>query len=113
MGKTASKRLSVNLEDYVLEVAQQKANIMFKGDIDYYVNWLICSNNKREVKKKIKLINEALEEKRPKAIPDSVKTAMYNNVCDFCKEPIYQGDEICKAEGYGSYIHKRCCKKEN
>ena len=42
--------------------------------------------------------------------PGTDKTAMYNNVCDYCKEPIYQGDEICKAEGYENYIHKKCCK---
>lgn len=112
MGKATCKRLTVNLEDYVILVAQQKANIMFKGNLDYYINWLICSNNKQEVKKKIKIIGEYLYEKKPLAILDTVKTAMYNNVCDFCKGPIYQGDEICKAEGYENYIHKKCCKKE-
>lgn len=113
MEKVSSKRLIVNLEEYVVEVAQEKANIMFKGDLDCYINWLICSNNKHEIKKKVKLIDEVLEAKKPEPIPDTVKTAMYNNVCDFCKEPIYQGEEICQAEGYEHYIHKKCCKKES
>jgi len=111
MSKTVAKRLTVNLEDYVIEVAQQKAKIMFKGNLDNYINWLICSNNKQEVMKKVKLIDEHLEKNKPQAITDSVKTAMYDNVCDFCKGPIYQGVEICKAEGYENYIHKNCCKK--
>lgn len=113
MDKAACKKLTVNLDDYVIELAQQKANLSFKGNLDYYINWLICSNNKLAVKKKVKLIDEALEKRRPQPIPDTVKTAMYNNVCDFCKESIYQGDEICKAEGYENYIHKKCCKKES
>jgi hypothetical protein len=112
MDKVTSKRLTVNLEDYVIELAQQKANLMFKGNLDYYINWLICSNNRQEVKKKVKLIDEALEKRKPKAILDTVKIAMYNNECDFCKGSIYQGDEICKAEGYENYIHKRCCNRE-
>jgi hypothetical protein len=111
MGNATSKRITVSLEDYVIEVAQQKAKIMFKGNLDYYINWLICSNNKQVVIKKVKLIDEDLEKKKPQSITDTVKTAMYNNVCDFCKSPIYQGGEICKAEGYENYIHKKCCKK--
>lgn len=112
MDKATSKKLTVNLDEYVIELAIQKANIMFKGNMDYYLNWLICSNNKLEAKKKVKLKDEDLEKSKPRAISDTVKTAMYNNVCDFCKGSIYQGDEICRAEGYENYIHKKCCKKE-
>ena len=83
---------------------------MFKGNIDYYVNWLICNNNKQAIKKKVKSLEKEKEKKKPTVIPDPDKTAMYNNVCDYCKEPIYQGDEIFKAEGYENYIHKKCCK---
>ena len=55
MGKLCkTKRLTVNLDDYVIEIAKQKAQIMFKGNLDYYVNWLICNNNRKEIKKKIK-----------------------------------------------------------
>ena len=111
MDKATSKRLTVNLDDYVIELALQKANIMFKGNMDYYINWLICSNNKQGVMKKVKLKDEELEKRKPQAIPDTVKIAMYNNACDFCKGPIYQGVEICKAEEYENYIHKNCCKK--
>ena len=54
MGKLCkTKRLTVNLDDYVIEIAKQKAQIMFKGNLDYYVNWLICNNNRKEIKKKI------------------------------------------------------------
>lgn len=111
MSKATFKRLTVNLEDYVIEIAQKKAKAMFSGDLENYINWLICSNNKQEVMKKVKLIDEDLEKKKPQAITDTVKTAMYNSVCDFCNGPIYQGVEICKAEGYENYIHKDCCKK--
>lgn len=111
MDNATFKRLTVNLDDYVMELALQKADIMFKGNMDYYINWLICSNNKQEVKRKVKLKDEDLEKRKPQAINDTVKTAMYNNACDFCKRPIYQGVEICKAEGYENYIHKSCCKK--
>ena len=84
---------------------------MFKGNMDNYINWLICSNNKQAVTKAVKQLEIKLEGKKPVAIPDTKKTAMYNNVCEYCKEPIYQGDEICKAESYESYIHRRCCKR--
>lgn len=112
MGKAESKRLTVNLDEYVIEIAQKKANIMFKGNLDYYINWLICSNNKQEIKKRVKFKEEALDKKKPQAIADTLKTAMFNNVCDFCNGPIYQGEEICKAEGYENYIHKKCCRKD-
>lgn len=108
--KPKTKRLTVTLDDYVIEAAQQKADVMFKGNLDYYINWLICSNNKQEIKKKVKDIQKGQEKNKPKAIPDTEKTAMYNNTCDYCNQPIYQGDEICKAEGYENYIHKKCCK---
>jgi hypothetical protein len=112
MGVKNVKRLTVTLDDYVVKIAEDKAKVMFKGNMDNYINWLICTNNKHEVKKAVKHLENKLEEKKPLAIPDTNKTAMYNNTCDFCKEPIYQGDEICKAEGFESYIHKRCCKKD-
>lgn len=110
MGKNCAKRLTLNLDDYVIRIAEEKAKVMFKGNIDNYINWLICSNNKLEVKKAVKEIERKLEEKKPAAVPETQKTAMYNNECDFCKEPIYQGDEICKAEGYENYIHLKCTK---
>lgn len=28
---------------YVIEIAQKKADVMFKRNLDYYINWLICS----------------------------------------------------------------------
>lgn len=111
MRKSCAKRLTLTLDDYVIKITEQKAKIMFKGNIDNYINWLICSNNKQEVKKAVREIDEKLEKKKPAAIPETLKTAMYNNICDFCKEPIYQGDEICKAEGYENYIHLKCSKK--
>ncbi|MDW8802474.1 hypothetical protein P8V03_15095 [Clostridium sp. A1-XYC3] len=115
MGKSKfeTKRLTVTLDDYVIEAAQKKAQIMFKGNLDYYINWLICNNNKQEIKKKIRGIQKAEERKKPTAIQNTEKTAMYNNTCVFCKQTIYQGDEICKAEGYENYIHKKCCRKGN
>jgi hypothetical protein len=111
MGVKNIKRLTVTLDDYVIKVAEEKAKLMFKGNIDNYINWLICSNNKHEIRKAAKQLESKLEEKKPLAIPDTKKTAMYNNTCDFCDDPIYQGDEICKAEGYANYIHRSCCKK--
>lgn len=112
MGVKSDKRLTVTLEDYVIKIAEAKAKIMFKGNIDNYINWLICTNNKHEIKKAVRQLEMEKDEKKPISIPDTMKTAMYNNICDFCKEPIYQGDEICKAEGYDNYIHRKCCKKE-
>lgn len=105
------KRLTITLDDYVLKVAEEKAKMMFKGNLDNYINWLICSNNKHEIRKVAKQLESKLEEKKPLAIPDTRKTAMYNNTCDFCNESIYQGDEISRAEGYSNYIHSGCCKK--
>lgn len=110
--KLKTKRLTVNLDDYVIDAAKQKAEAMFRGNLDNYINWLICSNNRQVIKKKIKELDQEAEKKKPKAISDTDKTAMYNNICDYCSEPIYQGDEICKAEGYENYIHKNCCRKE-
>lgn len=107
------KRLTINLEDYILDIAEEKAKIMFKGKIDDYIHWLICNNNKYEVKKKIKEIEKLLEEQKLTAIPETYKTAMYNNICEYCGEAINQGDEICRAEGYKNYIHKKHCKKDN
>lgn len=106
------KRITISLDDYVIEIAEQKSKAMFKGDMDNYINWLICNNNKHAVEKKIRALEKRQEEKKPSAILDSVKTAMYNNVCEYCNEDIYQGDEICRAEGYDNYIHKKCCKSE-
>lgn len=111
MGKNYAKRLTVTLDDYIIKIAEEKAKILFKGNIDNYINWLIWSDDKQEVKKAFKKIEKKQEEKKPVAIPETIKIAMYNNVCDFCKGPIYQGDEICKAEGYENYIHRKCCKK--
>jgi hypothetical protein len=111
MGKDYSKRLTLTLDDYVIRIAEEKAKVMFKGNLDNYINWLICSNNQQEVKKAIKEIERKLEEKKPLAIPETLKTAMYNNTCDYCKELINQGDEICKAEGFDSYIHRKCTRK--
>lgn len=111
MGIRNAKRLTVTLDDYVIKVAEEKAKVMFKGNMDNYINWLICSNNKHEIKKAVDKFERNQEEKKPIAVPDTKKTAMYNNTCDFCKEPIYQGDEICKAESFENYIHCRCCKK--
>ena len=54
------KRLTINLEDYILEIAEEKSKIMFKGKIEDYIHWLICSNNKYEVKKKIKEIEKSI-----------------------------------------------------
>lgn len=107
-----TKRLTVNLDDYVIEIAKQKAQIMFKGSLDYYINWLICSNNKQEIKKKVKSQEKEIEKKKPLALPDTDKIAIYNNICNFCNEPIFPGDEICKAEGYENYIHKKCSKTD-
>jgi|GEM_PF-1732147 len=112
MGDKNVKRLTVTLDDYVVKIAEEKAKVMFKGNMDNYINWLICTNNKHEIKKVVKQLEMNQEENKPIPIPDTRKTAMYNNLCDFCKEPIYQGDEICKAEGYDNYIHRKCCKKE-
>lgn len=112
MGANSIKRLTVNLDDYVIKIAEEKAKVMFKGNVDNYIHWLISSNNKQQVKKVVKDMEKKLEEKKPAAIPNTSKTAMYNNVCDFCKQPIYQGEEICKAEGYENYIHRKCCKKD-
>lgn len=111
MGVNNIKRMTVNLEEYVIKIAEEKASVMFKGNMDNYINWLICNNNKSEVKKAVKEKEKELEERKPAAVPDTQKTAMYNNVCDFCNQPIYQGEEISKAEGYENYIHLRCCKK--
>lgn len=47
------------------------------------------------------------ENNKPKAILDTGKAAMCNNTCDYCDQPIYQGAEICKAEGYENYIYKK------
>lgn len=112
MGVKSEKRLTVTLDDYVIKIAEAKAKIMFKGNIDNYINWLICTNNKLEVKKAVRQLEMKRDEKKPVAILETLKTAMYNNICDYCKEAIYQGDEICKAEGYENYIHRRCCKKD-
>lgn len=106
------KRLTVNLDDYVMKIAEEKAKVMFKGNMDNYINWLICSNNRNEVRKIVSEKEKELEEKKPRKVPDTQKTAMYNNVCDFCKQPIYQGEEISKAEDYENYIHLKCCKKD-
>jgi hypothetical protein len=111
MGAKNAKRLTVTLDDYVVKIAEEKAKVMFKGNIDNYINWLICTNNKHEIKKAVKLLEKKEEDRKPVAVKDTKKTAMYNNTCDYCKEPIYQGDEICKAEGYENYIHSKCCKK--
>lgn len=111
MGKNYIKRLTITLDDHIMKIAEEKAKILFKGNMDNYINWLICSNNKQEIKKVIKRREREEGEKKPIAIPDTLKTAMYNSTCDYCKEPIYQGDEICKAEGYANYIHKKCCRK--
>lgn len=105
-----TKLLSVNLDDYVIKIARQKARVMFRGNLDYYINWLICNNNKQETKKIVNAIEKEKEKRKPVPIPNTDKTAMYNNVCDYCKKSIYQGEEICKAEGYEKYIHKRCCR---
>lgn len=111
MGGNCTKRLTVTLDDYIIKIAEEKAKILFKGNMDNYINWLICSNNQQAVKRAVKEIEKKCDKKKPTAIPDTLKTAMYNNVCDFCKQPIYQGDEICKAEGYENYIHNKCCKQ--
>lgn len=111
MGKNCIKRLTVTLDEYIIKIAEEKAKTMFKGNVDNYINWLICSNNKFEVKKAVKDLEKQLEEQKPEAIPETLKTAMYNNECDFCKQPIYQGDEICRAEGYANYIHRKCCRR--
>lgn len=94
-----------------MEVAEQKAKYMFNADISAYISWLIRSNNIREIKKKVIEIEEALEATKPEMIPDTQKFAMYDNTCKFCNQQIYPGDEICKANGYENYIHKKCCKK--
>ncbi|WP_156940020.1 hypothetical protein [Clostridium lundense] len=52
-----------------------------------------------------------MENRKPKAAPNSLKTVVFNNICDFCKELIYAREEICRAEGYENYIHKKCFKK--
>lgn len=111
MGENRNKRLTVTLDDYVIKIAEEKAKLMFKGDINNYINWLICSNNKQEVKKIVEELDKKLSMKKPVLITGSEKNAMYNNVCAFCNKPIYQGDEICKAEGYDNYIHKKCSRK--
>lgn len=110
MDNTKNKRLIVSLEDYVVEAAEEKARANFKGSLDYYINWLICRDNASKIKKVIKKRNEDLEKKKPNMITGTLKIAMYNNTCDFCKEPIYAGEEICKAEGYEKYVHRGCCK---
>jgi hypothetical protein len=103
-------RITLTIEDYVVEVAEQKAKYIFNADISAYINWLIRSNNKREIKKKVLELEAALEATKPEMLPNTNKIAMYDNTCKFCNNEIYPGDEICKAEGYENYIHKRCCK---
>jgi hypothetical protein len=104
-------RLTINLEDYVVKIAEQKAKYMFNADISSYINWLIRSNNKREIRKKVLEIEASLEEIKPDMSPNTSKIAMYDNLCKFCNKEIYAGDEICRAEGYENYIHKKCCKR--
>lgn len=111
MSKNSTKRLTVTLEYYIIKIAEEKAKVMFKGNINNYINRLICSNNKHEVRKAVKIIEQEQEKKKPLAVPETVKTAMFNNVCNYCNQTIYQGDEICKAEDYESYIHRKCCKE--
>lgn len=106
------KRLSVNLEEDIIKIAEEKAKLLFKGNMDNYINWLICSNNKIHVKNLLWKKEREREEVKPTILEGTEKTAMYNNICDFCKKGIYQGDEICKAEGYQNYIHKKCCKNK-
>lgn len=104
-------RVNINLEDYVVAVAEQKAKYMFNADLSSYINWLIRSNNKREIRKKVLALEEALEATKPEMTPNTNKIAMYDNTCKFCNGEIYPGDEICRAEGFENYIHKKCCKK--
>lgn len=105
-----SRKLTINLDNHIMEIAEQKAKVKFKGNIENYINWLICTNNESEVKKKVEELEKNQEKDKAVAIPDTVIVARYKNVCDYCKEVIYQGEEICKAEFYEYYIHKRCCK---
>jgi hypothetical protein len=108
MEENNSKRLTITLDEYVIRIAEEKAKLMFKGDINNYINWLICSNNKFEIRKVVDDIEKKLNMKKPFLVSGTKKTAMYNNTCDFCNKPIYQGDEICKAEGFENYIHIKC-----
>lgn len=36
------KRLTINLEDYILEIAKEKSKIMFKEKIDDYIHKKHC-----------------------------------------------------------------------
>lgn len=111
MGNSNIVRITLNIEDYVVDVAEQKAKYMFNSDMSAYINWLIRSNNKREIKKKVIAIEEALEATKPEMLPNTNKIAMYDNTCKFCNHQIYPGDEICRAKDYENYLHKKCCKK--
>lgn len=108
-----TSRITITLEDYVIAVAEQKAKYMFNSDISAYINWLIRSNNKREIRKKVLEIERTLEAAKPLMIQGTQKIAMYDNTCKFCNHEIYPGEEICKAEGFENYIHKKCCKALN
>ncbi|WP_461205388.1 hypothetical protein [Clostridium sp. DL1XJH146] len=104
------KIMSIKIEEYVMEIAKNKANLLFDGDLNNYINWLICSNNLKEMRKELNRVEELKKKKKPIMIEGTVKVAMYNNICDYCKRAIYPGDEICQGEGYKNYIHKKCCK---
>jgi hypothetical protein len=106
-------RITINLEDYVVTIAEQKAKYMFNSDISAYINWLIRTNNKSEIVKRVIEIEDDLEAIKPEMTPNTLKVAMYDNTCKFCNHEIYPGDDICRAEGYENYIHKKCCKKTN
>jgi len=65
MGVKKDKRITVTLDDYVIKIAEAKAKIMFKGNIDNYINWLICTNNKVEIKKAVRQLEMKKEETKP------------------------------------------------
>lgn len=103
------KIMTVKLESYVIKIARKKADLYFKGDLSNYINWLICTNNSKVIKKIIK-DKEEIDKEKPRMIPDTMRSAMFNNVCEFCKNEIYPGEEICQAEECKNYIHKCCAK---
>lgn len=106
------KIMTVKLEDYVIKIARHKADLYFKGNLSNYINWLVCTNNSKLIKKNLKVKEEEIDKEKPRMIPDTSKSAMFNSVCEFCKKEIYPGDEICQAEGCKNYIHKCCAKAD-
>lgn len=99
---------TISLQNYVLEVAEQKSRELFGGSISNYLSYLICNDNKEKIEKCL----QKIELMKPVRISEA-KAALFESDCPYCGKKIKIGESIYNVllyNGLERCVHKNCSR---